>query len=1246
MTRPFDKHLDSDELNGLVVLPGTSVPDSEQLSGETLREAQRHVESCQDCSRKLQLHKSLQSEISRMRVHKPSRPTPLCIGDAEWVDVAAGLVPDAKARELMKHAAQCGHCGPLLKDAVRMLADEVTPGEEALLASLPSGQPGWQKSLAKTLVSANQGIGAEPGPVREDETQQAETRRAQGFLSFSDSSWWRPAFALAAVALVAVAGWLGYRPLFRLLRPPSAEQLLAQAYTERRTLETRIPGAEYAPMRVERGTGASSLDKPSSLLKAEALIGEKLSKTPNDPLWLQAKARADLLDGNYESAIKTLQQALGSLPDSTSLHTDLASAYFERAEANDRPIDYGNAIESLSRALAKSPDDPVALYNRALACERLFLYTQAKDDWNHYLRVDPNGPWARDARTRLDALQEKLKRHSEIFTEPLLTPQQIAQAGPSEDSAIEEKINSRFEQYLNAAVTDWLPKAYAVSQRANEDSEPLAAALNRIAKIAYRDHGDSWLTDLLTAPRTNAFSAGLAALASSIDTNEKGDYVAASRLAHQATSLFRASGNVAGRLRSEAEEIYASRLLYEGAPCLAELQSVQPVLETRPYYWLRARVALEQVNCYGLAGRLGLQKEILERATQLARDHGYPSLALAGLGFQSDSASSQGEPALGFSLARSGLGIFWSSQVGLMQGYNLYTDLDTAADVLRLPFLQVALWRQATDLIDTHPDIVLRAMAHRWYANAAYLANLPELARAEYQTAGSLFQAAPATAATARDQLDADIWRAKIEIRSGDFLEASKTLSEVAGRLPETRTFPLEINYYSSVADLTLHDNAKSESEKAIRSAIALAEWALASFASEEDRRQWARESAPAYRSLVAWKLRQGDYQTALEFWEWYKGAELRTPSATGSASTLDDASPPDFSNAPALPAPHTVGQSLSSLTDKTVISYAVLPDGVGAWTYDDRGVTFDWITVSAASMQADIENLRRLCSTPDSDLPALRSLARTLYNVLIGPVESRLVPGRALLFELDGPLADLPIDVLLDRHARPLAYSAIEISPGLYRGLSLRPVTPIHPDTPALFVGIPTVAGSGIKSLPDAQKEVAAVAAEFRSPSVLQGTAATLSAIRLALPQSQIFHFAGHAIATVERSGLLLSATDPVSGLPGIIDAKSLDASQLGDLQLTVLSACSTGTEFNPNAGGTESLSQAMFRAGVPNVVATRWNVDSAVTADLMKSFYARLLAGENPRDALHASQLALAAEPALTHPYYWAAFSLQGIN
>jgi tetratricopeptide (TPR) repeat protein len=74
-----------------------------------------------------------------------------------------------------------------------------------------------------------------------------------------------------------------------------------------------------------------------------------------------------------------------------------------RGQSANRVLDYGNAIEALGEALAKNHNDPIALFNRALACEQLFLYSQAVADWEHYLREDPHGEWAQEARERLNS---------------------------------------------------------------------------------------------------------------------------------------------------------------------------------------------------------------------------------------------------------------------------------------------------------------------------------------------------------------------------------------------------------------------------------------------------------------------------------------------------------------------------------------------------------------------------------------------------------------------------------------------------------------------------------------------------------------------------------------------------------------------------------------------------------------------------------------------------------------------------
>ena len=163
MTRPFDKHLDNDELDGLTSSHHASGRDSERLSEHELGEARRHVESCQDCSQKVQMHKSVQSEILRMGVGGNVPPSPDCVADIEWFNVAAGLVPEARSRELMKHAAQCGHCGLLLRNAAETFSDETTPNEEEVLVRLKSARPEWQRDIAETLRGSVQDRHLEKG---------------------------------------------------------------------------------------------------------------------------------------------------------------------------------------------------------------------------------------------------------------------------------------------------------------------------------------------------------------------------------------------------------------------------------------------------------------------------------------------------------------------------------------------------------------------------------------------------------------------------------------------------------------------------------------------------------------------------------------------------------------------------------------------------------------------------------------------------------------------------------------------------------------------------------------------------------------------------------------------------------------------------------------------------------------------------------------------------------------------------
>ncbi len=1202
MTRPIDQHLDGDELAAIVSSPTTDVTNSERLPGQALGEAQRHVESCDDCHRKVRMQRHAQSEIAGLRAHNPAKPGEQCPRNVDWMSVAAGLLPEAKTKEFMTHAAQCDHCGPLLRNAAETLSDEVSPNEEEVLAGLNSVRPEWQRNLAEKLHGTTQDArGDQPPPWW------------NAFLV-----WPRPVFAVAAFAAVAVAGWMS----LHLLRSPSAEQLLAQAYTDHRTLEMRIAGAPYAQMRVERGASAgSSLDKPTTLLKAEALIAENLRKNPNDPAWLQAKAQADLLDGNYESSIHSLERALETHPDSPQLLTDLGSAYFLRAETAGRPIDYGNAIESLGKALAQSPDDPVALFNRGLACERMFLYTQAVDDWEHYLRVDPQGDWAEDVRKRLGALQEKLRQHERGRAEPLLTPSEISRAGAA-DTAVIEKIDGRIEEYLKLTVTDWLPKAFPSSQQATNEALVFQSALKTLAEITNQKHNDRWLADVLSGPQSPQMSVAFSELATAVLDNDKADTGKAQQYAAEADRIFTSGGNEAGAIRARLEYLYATRTVQDGAECLDAASKAEQRANDYPYIWVQIQLQIEKGSCFRLLENLGSAHQQFIDASYKAEASVYKSIYLRTqdhiVGVDGESGNLQS----GWSTAQRALGDFWGHSYPDVRGYNFYYEIYELSRLGGLPHMQVVAWRSGLTLNESSPDIAQRAMAHLLMATAADTADAPVLAQQEFARASKIFAASPQIESTQIARLEAETRLASIEARQGAAARAVTRLSPLEPEVRKLSNNYLAILFYSTLGDAESRAEKGKESESALRSAIALAELQLQSLRDDKSRIEWSEQSSGAYRNFAQLRLNQGDTHGALEIWEWYRGAALRS----GNNARYE---------------PREVADQLPTLERETVISYASLPEGLAVWVYDNRGVVAKRIEGNPREIAANIQHFRNLCSDPASDESNLRQDSRALYNLLVAPIEQHLLPGRTLVFELDDGLAGLPFDALLDPQNRYLSERGpIVSSLGIYYRKGLRTSLPITTDSTALVDAVPTSGATfdpPASPLPDAISEGEMVARNLHSAHLLAGPAATISATVLHLRGASVFHFAGHALSSSHQTGLLLS--------DGMLTASSLSRPELARMQLAVFSACNTQDGSNGAASDTDSLVRTFLRAGVPHVVASRWNVDSTATNLFMDSFYRALLNGTSVADSIHQAQSNLRSRSGMAHPYYWSAFTTFGL-
>jgi CHAT domain-containing protein len=335
-----------------------------------------------------------------------------------------------------------------------------------------------------------------------------------------------------------------------------------------------------------------------------------------------------------------------------------------------------------------------------------------------------------------------------------------------------------------------------------------------------------------------------------------------------------------------------------------------------------------------------------------------------------------------------------------------------------------------------------------------------------------------------------------------------------------------------------------------------------------------------------------------------------------------------------ALPLPGAATAPLPHGTAR--ISYFEMPAGVYIWVQSGTQLHGQFIPIADSALRGLSANLLERCSDPDTGGKAWHPLAARLYTLLIAPVEPWLGGAQHLVIEPDGPLKQLPFDLLMDAHGGLLGdrYS-ISFSPGADYLRAARPWKGVSASSRALVVGDASVRGWA--PLPQVDTEVRAVAARFHRADLVTGTAPADFSSRLA--NTEVFHFSGHAEAS--PSSVALVQTGPDTALP--LDFNAL---RRGSGQLVVLSACSTAQGATGLFDDADSPVQQLLAAHMPDVVASRWNVDSSATTQLMQAFYASLLQGAKPSEALRQAARTVRSQPLFAHPYYWASFAVYGEN
>jgi CHAT domain-containing protein len=987
----------------------------------------------------------------------------------------------------------------------------------------------------------------------------------------------RPMFVLSFVmaSVGAVATVASVHALWDRHRLNETGRLLADAFGELRVIDMRFPGAGFAPRQSE--AAKRSQDPPRALMEAEIAIGKSLRNDGLNPKWLRAEARAALFRRDYGRALEVLQRAQASKPD-VSYNVDVALAHFERAESEVRGADYSAAAEALSKAIEYAPASAELRFNRAVVYERLFLYSQSMADWNEAIRLEPKGAWAGEARTRLAAIEKK-------------TSSQVAPLTPRAYLAL-RTADFDPELALRAATETWL--AMLGREDGRERTEALEAMRAISADLASK-RGDRWLQELVGAVDHPFAREAFRTLARAVQANAAGHAADAAQLAAESETLFKKIQNRAGALYSSFEVNYAQQRAMRRSDCAVANKRLSSFIP-RDYVWLSVQVWTEKGICDYFASDPGAAWADLDRAIQIARDAGYQESAIRPLSYQNEFRIDLGDSNGAWKASLSGLADVWSRPHDIMSPYHFYSGIVRLASQAGDYHTALAAKREGIVTVVLLKNPSLLALSH--YQAATLALSAGDSAAAEhFKEAQKLYRRLPSDNQIRANLFNSGLGLAEAEVRAGNMSQAQESLREIAGEQGSFSDTRIQLRYQDLIGQINLKLGDLPRAATAFQLAHDLA---VKDRQSLHDPRQvslWMNTNRDFYRSLVDIGLREDPSgKQALASWREYIGHPI--PAGIGLA-----------------------------------ISFVVLHDRTVAWLQEGARVTVHISTLSDAALANLTLEFQRAAGDPRTAIVTTRAAGQRLYQILLQPFAEHL-HGR-IWIEPDGPLAGLPWEALVtaDGHwAGDLATYVVAIE-------GIR-----HSEVPSIGVQsrlLAVAASNGgreyqqdLPPLPGAAREAQTIGGMFRDAMVLTGNDATFDKVSRALPQAEIFHFAGHHGDT----GLLLKE---VEGRPGALDINAFAATAHPICRLAVLSACQTSTTAGGEEWDPDTLIRTLHRLGVPAVVASRWSVDSEVTADFMKCFYEALLKGVTVDVALQRASQTIRKRTEAAHPYYWAAFA-----
>lgn len=1012
------------------------------------------------------------------------------------------------------------------------------------------------------------------------------------------------------------------------------------ALGSRRLIAPRLTGGfAYAP--VETTSLRFSSDERKALYKAE----KALRKEPS----LHAAGVLYLLLGRVREAVSSLERAAEEKPGNAAVLTDLAAAYLVRAESLDQPVDLIGALDAAERAVEGNPACREALFNRALARQRLSLTNQAVEAWREYLGREKDPGWSGEARSALARLQASTP--SELWPEARGRLQQAAQKGDQKTVAA---LVARFPQEVRTFAEEELLDSWADHSRRG-DLFPAGADLATARAIGHglvQLSGESLFADAVAdldraladdPDRLLSIVEGLAAYREGLRLVKARKFgLAEAPLESARQSLRRAASPF---------EALASFLLVRCAYQRSDYAEVQS----------RAREMLRRVDAARyptLAARvrwvLGTAQMGLARPAEALASYRFALTQFERTGETVNQAAVHSLLASAFNELGDGRSA-WQHRARALYGLADHRNPER----LRIALTNVAFAAleagsaRAARLVQTEAVNIARdqndseRLANA-LLNRASILDRSGLADPEGDLSAARHYCERIEDPSIRQSILADLLAVegrrlsrKNPAQALTALDKSLEMYQAADRLlmlPEvlgTRAVALQALGQVSGA------------ERDLRSAIEMLEEERGSMAEGEQRASFIERAGAVFDAMVLLQTVHGHAELALEYSE-RRRARLLLDWLSALPKDID----PQRFRLGTWTHPHALRELRQRMPQGVaVIAYEVLPDRLLLWVVRAETVDQRQVSIPAARLAEQVDRLEQTVTGPESDL---REAAAALHDALIAPVAGLLREGETVVFIPESPLYSVPFGLLFDRRReryliedRPFAVAP---SLGLFTELAASTGAEDLSRAGILVLANPAFDRSLVQlsRLPGSEEEARSIHDLYPEARIVIGEAAGREALLEGLSRYRILHFGGHALANSGKPLLssLVLAPRPDREDTGVLYAREIIGPRDSKTDLVVLSACRSAGGAAPPGEGVAGLLWPFFSRGVSMVIASTHEVEDRETASLLGVFYHHLATGEPPATALRSAQLqALTSSRHAEHPSFaWAAFQLYG--